>query len=439
MDNVHVFLREICGALASGKMFPVEHPQFRMVLLKAFTTLNGILSNQKELILGVVEEELIYGNEVLFELSTLLKSFITALQQKGIEKIHFMQGIQDEELAKFISFLCSKKEVSGNLQDYFSALGIHHIKVSKLTTPLEERKKEFVSEVQVYENTMKELTGQFEKIVQAKMTSGYYMNLKFIIFSILENFAGHYGEFALLFEDKKFNKGFAHGFNTAMLSIQLAQGLGFQQEEILEVGIAALVHDIGNIGVRKDKENTGTLSGEPGTVIPDDAIAGMHTLLKYEDFLGNLPFIVAGECHLKQDDNIIMGGVISLRPHIVSQIVGISAYYDDFHIRENKKEGYSPLMIYEDMHHNQEHLWPSTLFAEFFRCLGVWPTGSVVQLSDKSIAVIREQNRRDIFSPNVEVVHPEGNKGFLDLKKSEVTINKYLHPMGAGEPYLKFI
>jgi hypothetical protein len=67
---------------------------------------------------------------------------------------------------------------------------------------------------------------------------------------------------------------------------------------------------------------------------------------------------------------------------------------------------------------------------------GVWPVGTIVFLSDNSIAVVREVNEHDIFHPKVEVISPEAKKGFVDIEKEKIDIVVALNPFGEGKNFL---
>jgi hypothetical protein len=72
--------------------------------------------------------------------------------------------------------------------------------------------------------------------------------------------------------------------------------------------------------------------------------------------------------------------------------------------------------------------------------MGVWPVGTIVSLSNRRIAVVREANERDIFRPKVEVISPKSKRETLDLlKNKDLSIKKALNPFSVGKKYLDMI
>ena len=79
--------------------------------------------------------------------------------------------------------------------------------------------------------------------------------------------------------------------------------------------------------------------------------------------------------------------------------------------------------------------------AAFFRIVGVWPIGTIVSLTDGSIAVVRDENEEDIFCPYVEIISPAEKKGMVNLQevKGQIEIKDFLNPFNEGKSYLSMI
>ena len=98
MKNVEDFLRAFGASIAAARMYAVNHPQVKEAVDIAYSTLMDILQDQDELVVGFVEDEIIYGQEVLFDLSTLMRLMIELVKKKEIEKIYLYKTLRKEEL-----------------------------------------------------------------------------------------------------------------------------------------------------------------------------------------------------------------------------------------------------------------------------------------------------------------------------------------------------
>ena len=73
--------------------------------------------------------------------------------------------------------------------------------------------------------------------------------------------------------------------------------------------------------------------------------------------------------------------------------------------------------------------------------MGVWPVGTICSLNDKRIAIVRQENEDDIFSPKVEVVFPVEQREEIDLrqKKDILKIEYALDPAEEGRRFLHLV
>ena len=85
-------------------------------------------------------------------------------------------------------------------------------------------------------------------------------------------------------------------------------------------------------------------------------------------------------------------------------------------------------------------LFDPDLLEKFYKLMGVWPVGSIIELSDKRIAVVRETNAWDIHNPQVEVIESHtGEVIDLSKRKDQYKINRALNPYNEGTRYLDYI
>ncbi len=166
---------------------------------------------------------------------------------------------------------------------------------------------------------------------------------------------------------------------------------------------------------------------------------GAEILLKYGDALGPLPAVVAFEHHLRYDLKGYPKMPFPRKPHHISLLVSQCDVYDALAQKRPYKQNYPPQKIYEIMMMGKGKSFDPRLLDEFFRIIGVWPVKTIVTLSDGRIAVVREQNKNDIFSPRVEVVSPEEKREVIDLaeRKKEIKIKDSLDPFKEGKKYLR--
>lgn len=444
LNKIKVTLIHLLSAIQTGKIYSPEHPKYHEFIEQAHNSLQEVLKEKKELVIGIVEDELAWEDEIFFDLSQKLKSLVLYLQERGIERIYFNQSLNKNELEKFITFLITPKaDLPEDPLEYLSAQGVKNIRAGKIRTLASDQKKKSkisVERIKQYENSLKTVSQSFDKLLNEEDID--YLDLRFNILNVMENFMGRHQELLNLISIKKKDLvTFVHLLNVSILSMYISSKLGFSKDDVLDLGIAALFHDIGKISISlRILKKKSKLAEDEFLKIQDHSILGTKILTRYIDMLGILPIVVSFEHHMRYDLKGYPKVDFPHAPHLASYIVSLCDVYDALAQRRTYKKDYPPNEIYNIMMKEKGKLFDPKLLVKFFKITGVWPIGTIVSLSNRSIAFVREANERDIFRPVVEVISPKNRKGMIDLlKNKDISIKKSLNPFAEGKKYLDML
>ncbi|MGB2762948.1 MAG: HD domain-containing protein [Candidatus Aminicenantaceae bacterium] len=442
-EKIKNVLTNLISAIQAVKIYTPEHPQFNEFIDRAYKTLHDIFEDRAELIIGIVKGELAFEREIFFDLSKKLKPLIRFLEEREIERIVFRRDLHREELAKFITLLTTpQKNGETDLVGVLSQHGIRNIQAGKIKAPsmdLKEKVKKLRNYLVEYEGSLEKVHTYLETVINQDELD--YMELKYDVFNFLDNLMSMYQEFIDLTTFRRKDLiTFIHLLNVTVLSMHISAKLGYSKDDVLNVGIASLFHDIGKLYVsQKIVQKTDKLDREELTRMRHHTTLGAEILFKYIDTLGTLPVVVALEHHLRYDLKGYPKLAFPQKPHPASLIVSTCDVYDALSQRRSYKKIFPPDKIYNVMLKEKGSAFDPLILDKFFQIMGVWPVKSIVSLSDGRIAVVREQNKNDIFNPKVEVISPKKKKGIVDLVKVKIKIESYLDPWGQGKKYLKLL
>jgi putative nucleotidyltransferase with HDIG domain len=443
-EAVENSFRGLIQALQTAKLYGTEHAKFAQSLERAFSAFQEAFKERQELVFGIVGEELAFEKEVMFELSKSVKPMIVYLRSRGIEKMSFYSALGKEELFKFLQFLTApKEEIKKEPEEYLAAMGIKNINVGKIrggssgTVDVAEA----IDYFSLYSGSIDNFNRSLEDVLEARDLD--YLDLRFNVSSVFENLISRHQELLKLAAVKRYDlTTFAHILNVSILSMFFASKLGLAKDDVLEIGTAALFHDIGKTYVsRKIIRKSDKLSHDEFETLKSHTLFGAEILLKYVDTLGMLPVLAAFEHHLKSGFRSYPRMRFPQKPHLGSAIISVCDIYDALSSRRSYKSALSPEVVYDLLMKEKAKLHYPELVDDFFQIMGVWPIGTLVVLNDSSIAVVREENEDDIFSPKVEVIAPPDKRQTLDLKENKpgLKIEKFLDPLNEGQPYVSLI
>ncbi len=441
IEKIKESFKDLLTALQTARLYGVGHPITRKSIEKAYASLREAFGAESELVIGIIGEEVAFEKEIFFDLSKLLKQMIIYLKERGVEKIAIKRELALDELNKFIEFLAKpKEETKLSTEDFLLLSGIKNITLSKVKDSSVALKKE-ADLTNLYQSTLDEVSDPLEKILNQETVDT--LTLKLAINNIVSNLGFYYQQLFRLATLKRYDVGtFAHLLNVSILSIYFSSKLGFAEDDVMDIGLSALFHDIGKLYIsRKTIRKPSQLSAEEFTQMESHTVLGSKLLMQYVDSVGIMPVVVSFEHHLKYDLSGYPRLPLKKKQHIASSIVSICDVYDALSERRSYKADYPPDMIHGLMMRGSGTAFEPGLLDSFFAAIGVWPVGTIISLSDKRVAVITQENEDNIFLPIVKIIAPENSGELVDLKenKDNIKIDHYLSPWSEGKEFLRLI
>ena len=201
---------------------------------------------------------------------------------------------------------------------------------------------------------------------------------------------------------------YQHCVNVAILAITMGNRLGLSKQQLSQLGVAGLFHDIGKVRIPNViLQKPGKLSPEEWSVMKTHPIEGVKIIAKLHGLssLAMRAMVTAYEHHL----NIDLSGYPRLhRPrtqNLFSRIIAICDCFDAMTAhRSYQKDPFTP---YEALHYMTTKLadrFDVTLLKVFIRTVGIYPPGSVVRLSTGELAVVVFPSTEDVAAPTVKLL-----------------------------------
>lgn len=448
LEKVKEALLNLTSAVQARKLYSEDHPQYLEIIETAYQGIKNILKDKHEFVFGIINEELAWESEILFDIVQKTKSLLSYLKERDIEKINFNSSLEKWELEKFISFLSlPKQEDIEDIQDYLITNKISNIRAGKIKAITDDKKSrdEYLTEKEqlrrTYQNSIDLVKESTTRILNDEEID--YLELRFNILTLAESYAGNYHELINLVDVKKKDLiTFIHMLNVSIISMFFSSQLGLPSDKVIDIGISSLFHDIGKIAISEEiLKKKGKLEIDEDSQMKYPCLLGSKILLKHKKTLGILPAVVAFEHHIRYDKKAYPKIKYSLEPHLATKIISICDVYDALFQKRTYKKHFPPEEIYEIMTKEKSNLFDSELVERFFEVMGVWPLGTIVQMNDNRIGYVKKINKNEKFRPVIKIISPKNKSGILDLSKEnqEIKILKSLDPFEEGKKYADLI
>lgn len=209
---------------------------------------------------------------------------------------------------------------------------------------------------------------------------------------------------------------YTHCVNVCIFSISLGQKIGLSRFDLYELGMAALLHDIGKVDVSKEVLNkAGALTTEEWEVMRSHTTYGAWRLIA-DRAPGSMPIremLVAFEHHLHIDLSGYPRLFSRRRLSFYSKIVAVADSFDAGTTpRIYKTQPITPGQMVENLQRGKGTSWDPILVKAFISMLGVYPPGCVCRLDTLEIGIVvaADTDARNVNRPWIKLLSdPSGN------------------------------
>jgi putative nucleotidyltransferase with HDIG domain len=351
---------------------------------------DGIFINQKRLKIGV-------DSYIGF------KFVLEQLQKKRIGEIRIGEYLDEDTLKEFVYHLMNLSDGDENnakqLEDDLTRLGITSLAFEPLeifeedeffagqTDPKEAGKKLFFETIGVIKGVVTGINkNQFINARKLKRMVQGAVNLMVKDESILLGLTTikNYDEYT-----------FNHCVNVAIYSLAIGRRLGFSKKTLTELGITALLHDIGKAKIPKEIINKpDKLDDGEWRVMREHPMLGVEMMLKIKQLGEMSPKMVIGvfEHHLNCDLTGYPRVIRKKELTLFGKIIKVADCYDAMTTpRVYRSKVFLPEQALAIIVRDKKGFDP-ILVKVFIAIIGIYPIGSLVLLDTNEVGVVYETN-----------------------------------------------
>ncbi|MCK4743693.1 MAG: HD-GYP domain-containing protein [Sulfuriflexus sp.] len=236
----------------------------------------------------------------------------------------------------------------------------------------------------------------------------------------------------------------AHSLNVCTLTLAFGRYLGLDKDELTEIGMGALLHDVGELRVPKEvmlKE--GLLSREENRIMQTHAQHGAD-ILTHSDAIPSTAIEIARAHHERSNGQGYPKGLPEAEIAYFARIVGIVDVYDSVTTSHNHRESINSTEALKNMYNWRNEMFDGELVEQFIQCLGIYPVGSIVELDNGEVGIVIAVALDKRLQPKLMLVRDQLKKAYTppriinlalhtgDNKSSRYEINKVLEPGDYG-------
>ncbi len=315
-------LAELASGLTAMALYGSSHPRAAESLRHLKALLEQLLAAQPALDLVVLGEELFVDERPFTRSSRHAAALLRRLSRRGVEHVSFRAGVAEEELKTFLQEVATGEDspvrsqphiLVGKVELAEEALGgpdREHGRVGHGHLPAVRDRITLLAQIFVDFATSGSLAvGDCHRVIES-------------LWELLEQDPQPMDHMAPWEGEERWAAVHAH--NTAVLAMGMAKLGGLSRGPVAEVGIAALLHDVGKLFMPEEAQlRELSLSGPELELVLDHPMEGATALLKVPH-LTPLAVIVAFEHHLHYNGTGYPRLSRPRRPHPAARLVSVA-------------------------------------------------------------------------------------------------------------------
>ncbi|HDM8165443.1 HD-GYP domain-containing protein [Vibrio harveyi] len=240
----------------------------------------------------------------------------------------------------------------------------------------------------------------------------------------------------------EFEDIYFHSLNVAVIAMMIGRAKGYSAEQLKALSFAALFHDMGKI-----KIPTAILRKQVPLTEPESNYLKLHT--KYgldmanqiEDFPDSAKIVIA-QHHELRDGSGYPEGLKGDEIDELAQVIIVANAFDNLCHTSIAAEQKIPYTALSHLYKNCKHLYKEENLNILIKFMGVFPPGTVVQLSNNMVGLVISVNASHLLFPNVLVYDPavpRTQAPIIDLASKDIKIVNAIHPSKLPEKIKEYL
>ena len=255
--------------------------------------------------------------------------------------------------------------------------------------------------------TYKRLINEFENLINIIKAGGKLdiKNIQEDIQTLVDGGLKNPDAYLLLTKLKtKDDYTYTHCLSSSIFGIMMGKQMGLQKEQLQELALGCMFFDVGKIKYPKDlliKESP--LTDDEIKLVKNHVIDSVE-ILKSTPGIPSSVLDIALNHHERFNGSGYPAGKKGSDIPIYARIAGIVDTYDAITSQRIYRKQSSHEKAIKELYNLRDIDFQADLVEMFIQCLGIYPTGSLVELSTGEVGIVLQQNKISRLKPRIMII-----------------------------------
>lgn len=395
---------ELAAAVRNATFYGLRHSVTKQRLAQAAQSLAAAVAGGQRHTVHVSRDHLVFDRFPLCPGSASCSVLAEEMRSREIGAITLLDGLTHDEIEAFVEILITDSQALqlwGGAQGALSRQQVSHI---ILEGPQPEDRPEHQREaLTIYQDAIDTVKRAMRAVENGGEIDG--LAVRTVVEEMLASVLYDRSALLSLAAIKSWDEYlYEHSVNVCIVSLVFGCTLGLHEGQMVDLGMSAILHDIGKVFVPLEiVRKPGPLTEDEWAIMQTHPVVGAR-MLGTTRGMPDVAAVVAFEHHLRYDYSGYPRLQTREPQHLYSHVLTIVDCYDSLTTVRPYRAPVRPDQAAGWMLYVGKNQFEPRLLARFAGMLRVYPVGAVVKLNSNDWGVIVSGSERDLARPMVRLI-----------------------------------
>lgn len=399
IDEACLMLRSLSAAQQNYKMYPPGHPSRREAVEEITEAARRLVTSSDDPpVLFAARHNFYLGPALLARESLALARLLQTFEGYEVEAVEIFGNVAESDVDALLRILQGEENALVEL----SGIAVNRVRP---TLGVQEESEKVLSEALLTYGSGLELLRQ----TTARIAVGRPVDLEsaqYMVEQIADDVARDPMQALLVSTIKSYDEyTYHHMMNVCLLSVALGYGIGLDRDQVVLMGMGAILHDIGKVKVpREVLQQSGPLSDEQWDLIKRHPVDGAGLIYVATRDLYHPAVSMVLEHHSNYDLKGYPTLTNRTAPSMPARILAVTDAFDALTSKRSYRQPEDRRQALSILQAQSGRRYDPRVLRAFARLLGVFPVGSLVRLNTGAVGMVVKNHESMLARPTVRLL-----------------------------------
>lgn len=217
-----------------------------------------------------------------------------------------------------------------------------------------------------------------------------------------------------------------HSLRSSVLATVFGRHLGLSKDELIALATGVLLSDIGKTKINRQLLNKeGPLTKSEMILMRSHVELGVE-MLASQKTIDHGTLVIVETHHERFNGTGYPYGLVGTEIPFFGQIAGLVDVFDAITNKKSYGKHMTSAQAMDWLYSQRNKLFSSQLVDDFVQAIGLYPAGTIVELTDNSIALVVSHNPDKRLRPEVFLLKDSKNNNLLSVKTLDLSKRSFM-------------